>query len=387
MRLQLRAAALLVATATIPAPVTAQGPVRVAVDAFAYSDDDNVVVVSPQLTVAAALDDDGGEVSARVAVDTVSAASVDVVAHATTRFSEVRTEGTLSASRAFGDQRPSLSYRVSFEPDYRSHGVRAGLESRLGGIADSTLSVGYGVTLDAVGRTGTPFDVFHERLTTHSVDVGLTQVLGPRTVVRGVYTLTASSGYLEKPYRFVPLFDEGSLASAANDGARLDLRTFDHYRLPARVPEEVPDLRVGHAAAVRALRYVEALRGSLRLDYQLYVDSFGLIAHVLEPALRVALPGEVRFEVFGRLYRQSGASFWRRTYVVAAADRAPRWRTLDRDLSPYTSGTAGVHAEWERAPFTVYAEGALLRTRFHDHLFLDRRLALTGQVGFRWSPR
>lgn len=194
MRLQLIAVAALVAASS---PASAEDW-TIASDSLVYGDTDNVVVVSPQLTVRRELDDDGGEATARAVVDVISAASVDVVSQASERFDEVRTEIDLSLAKAFGGYVPSLGYRYSHEPDYESHGVRGGLRARLG-TSDTVLGLEYGLTADRVGRTGTPSSVFSESLTTHTTGLSLTQVLGRRTVVRGAYTLTVQRGYMEKP--------------------------------------------------------------------------------------------------------------------------------------------------------------------------------------------
>ena len=216
-----------------PATRAQEQPWTVASDSLLYTDTDNVLVVSSQLGVARALDDDGSQVSAAAVVDVVSAASVDVVAQASQRFEEVRGEADLTASYAIGDALPSIDYRGSIEPDYLSHGFGAGYQMRLGG-ADTVAAVHYQITFDTIGRSGTPFSTFSRKLTTHSAELGVTQNLSPKALVRGVYTLTIQDGYQEKPYRFVPLFDDAGLARAQQDGVTLDLDSFDAYRLPSR---------------------------------------------------------------------------------------------------------------------------------------------------------
>jgi hypothetical protein len=332
----------LLATVTLaPAAARAQDHVRIALDAMAYADTDGVVVISPQLAVRHDLDAEGGAVSGRAVVDVVSAASVDVVTQATDRFDEVRTEGSLSLSKAFGDHLPSISYRASVEPDWVSHGVVAGLESRLG-TPDTTLRLSYGLTLDHIGRSGTPWSAFDERLTTHAAELSLTQVLSPRLVLRAVASLTVQHGYLEKPYRYVPLFDAAAIQSAAADGVRIDLSSFDRYRLPARPPEEVPDRRVRPAFALRLLRYLPRARAALRIDYRLYADDWGVVSNTLEPSFEGTYGPGLVLGAFLRFYRQREASFWRERYVVEDARSVPRFRSVDRELSRYVTLTRGL---------------------------------------------
>ena len=148
----------------------------------------------------------------------------------------------------------------------------------------------------------------------------------------------------------------------------------------------MPDTRIGHAFAVRGLHYLPWIDGSARVDYQLYVDSWGLLAQTIEPAISVGLGHDWIVTVYGRLYHQLAASFWQRMYVVSGPGLAPRWRTLDRELSPYFTATAGLRVEWLNDPIGGYLEGAVAYTTFADYLFLTDRTALMAQLGARWSP-
>jgi len=360
----------------------ADEPWRLSTDTLVYGDSDNVVVVSPQVAVRRALDDDGGNASARVVVDAVSAASVDVVSQATNRFSEVRTEVDLGLAKAIGSWLPSVSYRHSSEPDYRSTGLGAGLEHRFAD-SDATVDVSYDLSLDTVGYVGTALGTFSEPLVSHAANFSLTQVIGPKALVRGVYTLSVQHGYLEKPYRFVPLFDRAGIAAAADDGVTINLSNFDSYRLPERVAEEVPDARVGHAFAFRGLRYAEAIHGSIRADVQFFADSWGITAETIEPGITWSASQAIMMAIYLRGYLQQAAWFWRREYVVDDPSTVPRWRTLDRDLSDYFAATLGGRFEWQRGTLSGYVDLSGGVTAYSDYLFLNGRVALVGQAGLR----
>lgn len=376
-------AAHLVATSTT---AVADDKWRLALDTLIYSDTDNVVVVTPQTSVRYLLDDEGGEVRARVGVDVVSAASVDLVAQATSRFTEARTEVNLGIAKAFGDWLPSFDYRLSYEPDYFSNGGRVAVRRRLGS-PDTVLQVGYGFTWDVVGRADTPWVNYAQTLGTHRADVSITQTLGPSTLVRGVFTLTVNEGYQAKPYRYVPLFDQASVQRASDAGVRLDLSSFSAYSMSARAREEEPYQRVGAAMAGRVMHWIPEIRGSLRLDYQLYFDDWGLVGNTLEPALAIGALREFLFTVYLRLYFQGAVTFWRRQYVVDAGTY-PTYRTLDRELSDFRTVTAGFRAEW-RTPderLGLFADGSVAYSHFDDFLFLDDRIAMVVQAGARWTP-
>ena len=392
MRLQLIGAGALAAVLVSGSALADDGPDdgpsdgpngwRISSDSLFYSDSDNVVVVSPQVSVHRALDDDGGSADARAVVDVVSAASVDVVSAATTRFSEVRTEVELDLAKAMGPYLPSLAIHTSHEPDYTSNGFGIGLRRNLRS-SDTTLAVGYDLSLDRVGYTGTMTTAFSESLTSHRSMVSLTQVMDPNTVVRAIWTLSVLDGYMEKPYRFVPLFDAAGLAAAENDGVVVGLDTFDRYRLDVRPPEEVPDRRVGNSLAVRGVHYLDSLPGSLRVDYQLYIDSWGILANTLEPHLSWRAADNLIVAGYVRLYLQQAASFWQRIYVVDRPDQVPRWRSLDRDLSDFSAATGGARGEWRREPLSGYVDISAMETFYSDYLYLSRRLAMVVQLGFR----
>lgn len=357
---------------------------KVTTDVMLYTDTDSVQVFSPQLSAHRDLDEDGGKATARVTVDAVSAASVDVISNATARFAEVRTALDLSVAKAFGAYLPRLSYRLSHEPDYVSHGLGVGGQRRFAG-GDTVLSASYGLQLDSIGRVDTPSDAFSESLTSHVAEIAATQVIDTRTVVRLVYGLTIQNGYMEKPYRSVPIFDQAGIAAAQADGVALDLDTFDRYRLAVRPPEEVPDTRYRHAIGVRAMRHVESLSSAVRLDYRFYGDSWGVYGHTLEPAITRTFGDSWRVNLFSRLHVQSSASFWRREYVVANPVAIPSLRTMDRALSSSWHLTGAARMEWDHEPISLYFELGSMYSSFTDHLLIDSRLAILSQAGLRWN--
>ncbi len=367
MRLQLASGLLgALVLLSISASAQAQGAeTRLAIDALYYTDTDNVMAISPAVALRHRFEDGGG-VGVRGAVDVVSAASVDVVSHATQGFEEVRTEGAADATIPIDDAALHLAWRTSYEPDYLSNGLSAGLELRLGS-PDTVLDARYGLSWDVVGRTGTPWSAFSEDLFTHSASLSLTQTLGPETVLRLVYSPTVQDGFLEKPYRYVPLFDEAG------------------QRLAYRAPENVPDLRHGHAIGARLLQHLAPIGGSLRVDYQLYVDGWGVTGHLAELVGLATITDGLRLGLRGRVYGQTAASFWQREYRVTPGE-VPGWRTLDRDLSPYVSATGAARIEWSAGELAGYADAAVTYTRFFDFLLLDDRVAIVTQAGLRWTP-
>jgi hypothetical protein len=360
------------------------GRFRYSLDTLFYGDTDGVMVFTPQVAVHGRLDDEGGEASARILVDTISAASVDVISEASKRFSEVRTEGDLAVSKRFGPWLPQLRYRASSEADYLSQGGGASVERRLFS-ADTVLSLSTQLTFDTIGRSGIPFSQWSRSLTSGLFEASVTQTIDPRTVIRGIYSLTVQSGYMEKPYRYVPLFDQAGIDAAKAMNVRIDLGTFNQFRLPQRPPEEVPDERVRHAIGVRLMRWMPSLDASLRADYRFYVDSWGVLAHTLEVGTIFPLSPKYSLELSNRAYLQSAASFYQREYVVTDGT-APKFRTVDRDLGSYAADTVSARLDRTRGALTLSVGLDLQYTRFFDFLFLDSRVAAVTLFSVRWEP-
>jgi hypothetical protein len=343
-----------------------EGDLRLAADTLVYTDDDSVQIVTPQASARLRLDEDGSEAGVRVALDVISAASVDVTSHATTRFSEERLDANVDLARQLGAHRPSLTYHLSWEPDYVSQGVGVGLESQLAG-SDSVLALGWTTLFDTVGVAQTPRADFSESLVVSTGVVSFTQVLDPHTVVRGTVTLGRRDGYQEKPYRFVPLFDAAGV------------------RLPARPPESVPEARTGIALGVRGVRWIDAWRGAVRVDAQIYRDDWEMTSFAIEPALTVHLGEAFLLQGSARLYLQDATFFWQKQYRVEPGT-IPRWRSVDRDLSPFWTLSAAVRLEWTSGAWTIYGEPGIGYTRYLDFALLDERTALTGLLGVRCVP-
>lgn len=357
-------------------------PTTVAADTLIYNDSDNVVVFSPQVGVNQALDNDGGSASVRFTVDALSAASVDVVSSATYRFSEIRYEGDIGATKKFGDWQPTIGYRTSWEPDYRSHGVRYGLSRRVTG--DTTLAANLSTTFDRVGRSGTPFSQFSRNLFVQSADLSVAQNINKNTVVRAAYSFTGQFGFMEKPYRSVPLFTQEAVDKAQAEGG-LNLENFTKFNLGPRLLESVPDQRYRHALGVRALHYIPGIKGSVGLDYRAYLDNWGMHAHTVQPGLKVQLGHKWLLSAWTRFHWQSSVSFWQRSYVVASAEAIPRWRSADRSLSRSWHTTPGIRAEYETPRFAFYGDLSIIFSEFPEFMYLDRRSAGVFLIGARWK--
>ncbi len=61
----------------------------------------------------------------------------------------------------------------------------------------------------------------------------------------------------------------------------------------------------------------------------------------------------------------------------------PRYRTVDRDLSGYVTGSLHARVEWTPGRFTLYADGMAAYTRYFEFLYRDHLFTLALLAGAR----
>lgn len=315
-----------------------------------YADDDATTVVSTMV---------GGDVrlpvpvivDAHALVDAVSSASVDVVSAATPRWTENRIELGARARARAGELEASLAYVTSGENDWRSHAVTAGV-SRALADDNATLQLGYGYTTNQIGRAFDP--TFERSLGVHAAEVGLTQILGPRTLGSVAYTLQRADGYQSSPYRFV---------TAAGG---------------VTVPETHPTDRTRHAVTLRLMRAVGEAT-SLDSSYRLYVDGWGVASHTAQLALTRELTETLDLRVRGRAYYQGSADFYEEQYAMPM-----RYMSADRELSRFWDVGGGVKLAWFGESFELALKADGVYYRFLDFARLTGRVAIVTGGGLTW---
>ena len=295
-----------------------------------YADTDNVTVVTPTARAGMRDDAEGWRVGARYLVDVVSAASVDIVSTASSRWREVRHAVSVDGEYGPGDLRGAGSASVSVEPDYLS--ISGGLSPSWKLDDDHvTLAVSYALGHDTIGRAGTPFSVFHRTLVRHQMAAGASS-LGPSSILWLGADAIIERGDQSKPYRYVPMFD-AQVAPQIPHGA--DVGLVNALRRDERPLEQLPTERERYAVTGRWLH--RSSWATLRLEERLYVDSWGQLATTTEGRYAMDLSERTTLSPDVRVHVQSAASFWRRVPVVsenAGVVVIPSLRTGDRELGP-----------------------------------------------------
>ncbi|RMH38625.1 MAG: DUF3570 domain-containing protein [Deltaproteobacteria bacterium] len=356
MRLQLIAAAAAAAW-WAAAPARAQtvadarselsGALRV------YADDDRVTVVTPSAAAVVPLAE-RWLVDVNVAVDVVSAASVDVVTAASpVDVRERRYE--VDAGAAFAP-RADRELRVraigSHENDYDA--LRASLGGRVEvARRNATIDVAYTYAADRAGMRTDPD--FERTRTGHELALSFTQIVDRRTYVDLVAEAHRYDGYHASPYRSVPVVDPASPQIL-------------------RVDEVTPAVRTSAAALVRVRRALEwPARWYGRADYRLYVDDWDVVSHTAEAGAIVPLADRAELGVRLRGYAQSAAEFYRPVYQTPA----PAFRTRDRKLGPMRS----LYADWTIRVGWFIASAGVARWWYLDDPAQSGRLAVIASAG------
>lgn len=357
MRLQLRAALLVLATA---APAGADPAVAVDARAGIYQDTDHTFISTNTIALRGTLRDTF-TIKARYLADIVSSASVDVISSATTikHFDEIRHEIEGGAGYADGTRTASLAYVFSDENDWTSHSVRAGASHDFF-QHQLTLGAGASVTLNEVYRQDD--SNFRRDLTQGTGSIDATVVASKRDLLSLSYALMILSGYQASPYRFVRV----------NEPALKGLTNGD--------PENPPESRVRHAVGLRWNRHVFS-DSSIRSHARGYVDDWGVVSATLGLEY-VAGFGPFELGLIARGYLQDRAEFYEPVY----SERL-RYMTTDRELTTFVDVFGGVRAGYRGSPVRALEE---LRAEvkvegFHFHYFdyfkLTDRSGIIAELG------
>lgn len=255
-------------------------------------------------------------------VDSVSAASVDVIATASP-YTEERTEYTLGVDYLQGNSLLTLSYTNSSENDYEANTLYFGVSQEFFGNM-TTLTLGYARGWDTVGQVGNPD--FAEKADRQNYQLGLSQVLTPNTVAGLDLEVVTDEGFLQNPYRQNRYLDPN------------DPTSFRYQ------PERYPRTRTSIAAGFRARTFLP-WRASIGGSYRYFTDSWGIDAHTLQAHYVHSLSPRLTVEGGIRYYRQSEADFYSDLY---AFQNSQTHLARDKEMSRFSGVTlsAGIQYQW-----------------------------------------
>jgi hypothetical protein len=379
--LALTSALLAVST---PKVVRAEGgsdlALKMETEVTGYQDSDATSVLTPGIRADLEGVTDGWNVGAGFLVDVVTAASADVVATASPKWTDVRYVPSLDGRFKIDDVTVSLGGGASIESDYIAGSGSLGLAIDLA-AKTITPSFSYGFGYDIAGRRGTPYSVYKLEVQRHAMTAAVSFVVNKSTIFVPSLSAVIELGDQEKPYRYLPTFLEGGAEVPA--GASRD--EVDLARTSVRLAENSPDLRHRYAgAALVAHRFDNA---TVRVEQRFYGDNWLLLASTTDFLLPIDATTSFRVWPHARLHVQKGVSFWRSDYRVTLDPTGnvltgPQLRVGDRELGPMLAATlgAGFRVGSDAFGFSVNADA--IYTRFLDHLFIQDRIAGFGGVTF-----
>jgi hypothetical protein len=351
-----------------------------------YADSDHVTVFTPSIRLGVE-NAAGASLTGTYLVDVVSAASVDVVSTASSRWREVRHAGTLSGEYKPHDFGVAVGSSVSSEPDYLSYGVSANIVKDFD-QKNWTLTFGYGFSHDTAGRCAapgncTPFSVFSRELDRGTLSGSLAWVIDRASLASLGVDVVLENGDQSSPYRYIPMFAPDVAAKVAR-GASIDVVNAD--RLPEKPLEQLPLSRQRAALMGSYARRFDA--STLRLEERLYNDSWGQLASSTDAKWIFDVGRRFAFWPHARWHAQSAVSFWERAYVSGLPPGwdLPEYRTINRELGPLWTAQGGLGLRWllgkASDPRTVQlgATADVMYTSFLDDLFLLNRTAGIGAV-------
>jgi hypothetical protein len=234
---------------------------------------------------------------------------------------DVRYAGSFSAVFSFGPHRLTPQFSYSEENDYISYSGALNYSVDLN-QKNTTLNAGWAHSSDTVLPNG-----FLSQESDKDVDdflIGVSQLLGPKTVLAVNFTYSHARGYLDDQYKGV-LFDNFPQGDPDS---------------PALAPEQRPDRRHRYIIYGAITQHLTPLAASVEGSYRFFHDSYGVDAHTIGLAWHQKIGNHLIVSPVFRYYRQSAASF----YVTRLPDFStrPAHYSADYRLSELESITYGV---------------------------------------------
>jgi len=285
----------------------------------------------------------GGQLSLLLGYDTISGASptgaypkADTTTSASgtssssiplAQYHDQRKSGSLSYARKFGSQLPSVDISYSKENDYLSHTWGAS-DAWTMAHGRGTLHFGFSLSSDTVTPVTTHID---NPKSTDQYAAGWTWIVGERDLFDVSATVMNLSGYLDDPYKLVPIepIDSG--------------RT---------MPDHRPDSRSRRAVVGKYGHYYTS-RAALRTSYRYYWDDWGIKAHTLDIDYDQHVGTRWLVSPRLRLYTQTAASFY-----ASSLPSPETYMSADYRLSSFNSVLGGLTLSYELSHGLTISGGA-----------------------------
>jgi nuclear transport factor 2 (NTF2) superfamily protein len=259
--------------------------------------------------------------SANYYVDSISGASIDVLATASP-YAEERTEQSIGVDYLHNKTLMTLNYTTSSENDFAAKSVHMNISHDFFGDL-TTLSMGYSKGWDEVGKTGD--EGFLEEANRQNYRLGLTQILSKNMIMGLSWENISDNGYLNNPYRSVRFLDAG---------------TERGYRFETEV---YPETRTSNALALTANYYLP-YRASIYGEARTFSDTWGIKASTFKVGYIHTFDEQWIVDVRIRQYQQDKADFYQDLF---ARSGETNFRARDKELSSFDNLSLGLSISYQ----------------------------------------
>lgn len=254
-------------------------------------------------------------------VDSVSAASIDVLANAS-EYEEERKEYSAGVDFLHDKTVMSLGYTNSTENDFVADSVHFSISQDFFGDL-TNVSMGFSQGWDEVKIRNN--DVFREEADRRHYRLGLTQVLTKNWVVGLNFETISDEGYLNNPYRKFRFSDVNSSTGVS------------------KATEIYPQTRTSNAFSFRTQYYLP-YRASIQADARVFSDTWGVRATQWGLGYNHALGDGFIVEAHVRRYQQDKADFYSDLF---ASENYQTHMARDKELSTYSNNSFGLGVSYE----------------------------------------
>ncbi|WP_333607524.1 DUF3570 domain-containing protein [Arsukibacterium sp.] len=254
-------------------------------------------------------------------VDTVSGASIDVLATASA-YTETRVETRVGIDYLAGDSIVSVNYVQSDESDYNGKSLALDFShDTFGGM--TTLSLGTAIGRDKVSRTGD--DSFSDDIRRNKYSIGLTQVLTTSWMAALNTEVSLEQGFLNNPYRQIRYRDPLSELGYSYQS------------------EVYPRTRNSLAVAL-VNKWFLPYRAALSWQLRHYQDSWDIKAFDTELEYIHPFAERWLFDAHVRWYQQGQAEFYQDLFGFA---NQQNFMARNKELSEFSNLTLGVGVSYQ----------------------------------------
>ncbi len=240
----------------------------------------------------------------------------------------------------------SFEYAHSEEEDYRSNAVTARV-SRQFNQKNTTVTGGVSFAFDEVlaSPTGGTSNFEDEDKDTFDLSVGVSQILGPNTLLDFNAGYGRSEGYLSDPYRRISQIRDFVVISPFG-GEQTITNTLNFA-------ENRPDEQDRFVAKLNLRHYFEQAGAALNGSYRFFANNHGLQGHTFELKWIQQVNPQLSVTPYLRYYRQSAADFYFPTLTgtgidgTGLIDGSGENYSSDYRISEQEALTYGVRMAWE----------------------------------------